>query len=62
MYRKKRTYRPKKKVDKKQNRAIAKLKRDSYEKDTTIVLRSTRITIWAKPSLLRRFYIFQQNI
>eukprot|EP01043_Picozoa_sp_COSAG02_P144834 COSAG02_NODE_84103_length_100_cov_357217.000000_1_plen_27_part_10 len=27
MYRKKRTYRPKKKVDKKQNRAIAKLKR-----------------------------------
>eukprot|EP01043_Picozoa_sp_COSAG02_P146064 COSAG02_NODE_85442_length_100_cov_778.000000_1_plen_33_part_11 len=28
MYRKKRTYRPKKKVDKKQNRAIAKLKRE----------------------------------
>eukprot|EP01043_Picozoa_sp_COSAG02_P133021 COSAG02_NODE_70998_length_191_cov_2571.204301_1_plen_41_part_10 len=36
MYRKKRTYRPKKKVDKKQNRAIAKLKRDSYEKVSTV--------------------------
>eukprot|EP01043_Picozoa_sp_COSAG02_P132404 COSAG02_NODE_70330_length_196_cov_60.567010_1_plen_48_part_10 len=38
MYRKKRTYRPKKKVDKKQNRAIAKLKRDSYEKVSTVVI------------------------
>eukprot|EP01043_Picozoa_sp_COSAG02_P133259 COSAG02_NODE_71260_length_191_cov_149.010870_1_plen_48_part_10 len=37
MYRKKRTYRPKK-VDKKQNRAIAKLKRDSYEKVSTVVI------------------------
>eukprot|EP01043_Picozoa_sp_COSAG02_P132432 COSAG02_NODE_70361_length_196_cov_37.484536_1_plen_60_part_10 len=38
MYRKKRTYRPKKKVDKKQNRAIAKLKRVSYEKVSTVVI------------------------